>query len=183
MTAAAEPTPRRAKLTPARIVEAALALIDAEGLEQLSMRKLGAALSVEAMSLYNHVPSKDVLLRRVQEALASTVRAEGPVVGWKGLLGALARAAHRVLNDHPKAAPLFSGASFEKLVSPEDWDKVLRRMREVGFPEPLRQQALDTVNSYVMGSCLRPDLSARAFEDGLELVLEGVESARRRARN
>src|SRR5512139_2076634 len=48
----------RAPLTPALIVEAALAEIDAKGLDGFSMRGLGTALGVEAMALYHHFPSK-----------------------------------------------------------------------------------------------------------------------------
>src|SRR5581483_7836700 len=56
-------------LTRQRILEAALHLIDREGLEGFSMRKLGAVLGVEAMSLYNHVESKRALFDGVIEQL------------------------------------------------------------------------------------------------------------------
>jgi AcrR family transcriptional regulator len=171
----------RMKLTPERVVDAAIALIDAEGLEQLTMRKLGAALNVEAMSLYKHVPNKQALLEGIRRRLASHVIVEGSVVGWKGLLGALARAAHRLLSEHPRAAPLFSSASFEELCgSRGEWERVERRMREMGFSDRLRQLTFRTVGAYVMGAFLSRQTDASHFEEGLELVIEGVELARKR---
>ena len=52
----------RRPLTRVRILKAALRLVDREGLKALSMRRLGHALGVEAMSLYNHVPNKAAVL-------------------------------------------------------------------------------------------------------------------------
>ena len=60
----------RAPLNRALIAETALSLIDERGLDQLSMRKLGAELGVEAMSLYNHVANKDDLLDAVADRFA-----------------------------------------------------------------------------------------------------------------
>jgi AcrR family transcriptional regulator len=56
-------------LTRQRVLEAALHLIDQEGLEGFSMRKLGSLLGVEAMSLYNHVESKRAVFDGVIELL------------------------------------------------------------------------------------------------------------------
>ena len=52
----------RAPLSRDRVLRAAVALADAGGIESLTMRRLGEALGVEAMSLYNHVASKSDLL-------------------------------------------------------------------------------------------------------------------------
>ena len=55
------PRPRE-PLTRERIVEAALAVVEAEGLAAFSTRKLGERLGCEAMSIYHHFPSKQHLL-------------------------------------------------------------------------------------------------------------------------
>jgi TetR/AcrR family transcriptional repressor of nem operon len=75
----------RAPLTRTRVVRAALDFVDAHGIEALSMRKLGQQLGVEAMSLYNHVESKDDL---VAEACAA-----GVVSAREAVLGVASRAA------------------------------------------------------------------------------------------
>ena len=56
-----------------RIVEAAVKIIDDEGLEALSMRRLGAALGVNPMAAYYHVPNKAALYDLVLEALMAAV--------------------------------------------------------------------------------------------------------------
>jgi AcrR family transcriptional regulator len=74
----------RHALTRRRILDTALQLVDSEGLRALSMRRLGAALGVEAMSLYHHFPSKGELL----DGLVATVLSEVPLpeatpTGWE----------------------------------------------------------------------------------------------------
>ncbi len=63
----------RVPLSRDRIADAAVALIDTQGLDALSMRKLGAELGVEAMSLYNHVSGKGDLLDLVSERLHAEI--------------------------------------------------------------------------------------------------------------
>jgi len=61
-------TSQRAPLTADRVLQAALALVDRDGVDELSMRKLAKELGFEVMSLYNHVANKD-------EVLAAAIRA------------------------------------------------------------------------------------------------------------
>jgi len=82
----------KAPLSRDRVLRTALALVDERGLEALSMRKLAAALGVEAMSLYKHVANKDAILDGLLErvlaedfpgAVTRVVPLElGPPVGW-----------------------------------------------------------------------------------------------------
>src|SRR2546425_10900385 len=85
-------TSRRQPLSPERICDAAIELIDRDGLEALSMRHLGSALGVEAMSLYRHFPSKNALLEavvgRLFPELLSPVPGKPP---WQSPFRALAR--------------------------------------------------------------------------------------------
>ena len=59
---------RPPKLSVPAIVAAAIELLDREGPDALTMRRLGAELGVEAMSLYRHVPSRDALLDALADA-------------------------------------------------------------------------------------------------------------------
>jgi AcrR family transcriptional regulator len=94
-------------LTRQRVLEAALHLIDQEGLEGFSMRKLGASLGVEAMSLYNHVENKRALFDGVIELLIfqapSSESSEAPP---REELWAFAHAFRDVLLAHPRVLPL-----------------------------------------------------------------------------
>ncbi|MFO7699911.1 MAG: TetR family transcriptional regulator, partial [Acidimicrobiia bacterium] len=69
MTALTETTETRIPLSRGRVLEAAIDLADREGIEALTMRRLGLDLGVEAMSLYNHVSNKEDLLDGVVETL------------------------------------------------------------------------------------------------------------------
>src|SRR4051812_36195531 len=63
----------RRPLTRERVLLKALALADEGGVESLTMRKLGEALGVEAMSLYNHVDGKDDVLRGILDVVLAEV--------------------------------------------------------------------------------------------------------------
>src|SRR2546428_2700629 len=100
---------RRTTLTRERIAVAAVALIDGEGLDALSMRRLGAALGVEAMSLYRHFPSKAALLEAVVARLLAELPVPAPTAArWQDAFRALARAYRVLLTRHPKAIPLLA---------------------------------------------------------------------------
>jgi AcrR family transcriptional regulator len=97
----------RPALSRVRILDCALARIDREGLEALSMRRLAAELDVSAMSLYNHVPNKEALLTGVTERLLSEIDlgvTETP--DWTQALKAGFRSFRRALLAHPHALPL-----------------------------------------------------------------------------
>ena len=94
-------------LTRQRVLEAALHLIDREGLEGFSMRKLGAMLGVEAMSLYNHVESKRALFDGVIEGLIVQAPSPEQLDGTpREELWAFAHAFRDVLRAHPRVLPL-----------------------------------------------------------------------------
>ena len=87
------------------MAEAALAFIDEHGLDGLSMRKLGATLGVEAMSLYNHVESKDDLLIAVTDRLYADILVSygEPDGDWRVKARAMCRAYVQVADAHPNA--------------------------------------------------------------------------------
>lgn len=94
-------------LTRQRVLEAALHLIDQEGLEGFSMRKLGANLGIEAMSLYNHVENKRALFDGVIELLIHQApTSESAEVSPREELWAFAHAFRGVLLAHPRVLPL-----------------------------------------------------------------------------
>src|SRR5689334_24568766 len=104
-------TTRRQPLSRERILAAALEVADEQGIEALSMRKLGQSLGYEAMSLYNHVENKDDVLNGILDlVLAET---EPPVSGgdWRESVRASSLSVHRALRRHPWAAELLMSPS------------------------------------------------------------------------
>src|SRR5919206_2338433 len=77
---------RRDPLTRDRVVAAAIALADETGIEALSMRKLGVAMGVEAMSLYNHVANKVELLDGMIDAVFAEIGLPSDRAGWRAAM-------------------------------------------------------------------------------------------------
>jgi AcrR family transcriptional regulator len=102
----------RAPLTRERIIGAALELVDERGLQDLTMRRLGARLGVEAMSLYKHVPNKEAVVEGVRETLLAELaelrRSQHHSDSWQEALRGVARAFREVCRRHPRALPLFA---------------------------------------------------------------------------
>lgn len=101
------------RLSRERIVQAAIELVGAEGLTNLSMRRLGAALGVEAMALYRYINGREDLLEAMVETLASRVPRStemdlAPDGGWQAYLQTLAHAVRDLAYEHPQLFPLLA---------------------------------------------------------------------------
>src|SRR5947209_12607310 len=97
---------RRVPLSRERVLDAALRLVDQSGIESLSMRKLGQALGVEAMSLYNHVANKNDLLDGIVDLVLSEFELPSAEEDWEAAIRKCAISAHDALVRHPWACNL-----------------------------------------------------------------------------
>ena len=93
-------------LTAEAIFQAALRLVDAEGLDALTMRRLATELDVAPMSIYGHVPNKDDLLLGVVNAATSKIALPDPHTPPWEALRAVTREFRRVALEHPNLMPL-----------------------------------------------------------------------------
>jgi len=102
--------PHRATLSRELIASTALGLIDSEGLDGLSMRKLGAALGVEAMSLYHYIDNKEDLLNAIVDNLYGEIELPTDIPGheWEQAFRLSLHSFHDVLLRHPSALELFT---------------------------------------------------------------------------
>jgi len=100
--------PTRPALSRDYILQTALALIDRDGVEALSMRKLGAEMGVDPMAIYHYLPSKGAVLDGVVEVLWSEVQPMtfDPVVPWTEQALRAMRAFRAALRAHPRAVPV-----------------------------------------------------------------------------
>src|SRR5437660_9826686 len=145
-------TSRRRPLTTERIVEAAIELIDREGLDALSMRRLGAALGVEAMSLYRHFRSKALRLEFVVGRLLAELLL--PVPGsapWQDSFRALARDYRQLLLRHPNAIPLLATLQLSNPGALGAAGAVMALLRAASFDARTAFHVLATAESYVIG--------------------------------
>ena len=102
------PGAERRPLSSERVVAAALRLVDRRGLDALSMRRLGGALGVEAMSLYKHVPGKPALLDLLVERVLSEVAPPPSGAPWERRIRHVAVELRRVSLAHPHVFPLLA---------------------------------------------------------------------------
>src|SRR5437879_11279 len=93
--------PTRARLTRDEVARAALEIVDREGLDGLSMRRIADALGVGTMTLYGYFRSKQELLDAVIDAAVDTVPEVDRSGTWRDQLGELIRNARRTLLRHP----------------------------------------------------------------------------------
>jgi AcrR family transcriptional regulator len=144
----------REPLTRTAIVAAALKIIDAEGLSVLSMRRVGDALGVEAMSLYNHVPSKGALLDGVYEHIVSNVLAARKARSWREHLRHQSLGLRAALALHPNAIPIFAARPAVTTGALRRLEANLVVLRSAGFTPLAALNAVQIVLAYVVGHAL-----------------------------
>ena len=147
-------TRARAPLTRERILRAALELIDRDGESGLSMRKLGAELGVEAMSLYNHVADKGAVLDGVVELLWEEAAAKVTDTGqWQSQARTLAAAIRATAHAHPGAYPLVMTRGVLPQALFRLGGQLLSALRDGGFGE-LAPHALLALSSHATSQAL-----------------------------
>ena len=150
-------TPRRqrAALSREAVLGAAVAFADRNGLEALSMRKLGEAVGVEAMSLYNHVANKDDLLAGMIDVVFGEIDLPSAKDGWKPALRQRAISMRLVLSRHRWAIGLMESQTSPGPVTLRQHDAVLEVLDAAGFSAELTAHAFSAVDSYVYGFALQ----------------------------
>jgi AcrR family transcriptional regulator len=168
------PTRTRIPLTRQRILAAALRIIDERGLDDLTMRALGAELGVEAMSIYKHVPGKAAVLDGVVELLLAEIGTERPSSpDWRLHLIDLARRFRAVSLAHPSAFLLLRRRSLSAYVAGGRMtEAALATMIAGGFATDEAIAALRTVVRFTLGFALsdpREGMRASAASEPAEL--------------
>ena len=185
----------REPLSRERILAAAIEFVDRNCLDELSMRKLGAQLGVEAMSLYRYFPSKDELLEGVVDALTEQLRLPAPDEDWRAAIREFARSFRTLGQAHPRAVPLLMRASPRSASLRRRSDAIESVLARASFDDRGRLRAQCAVMGYVLGSTMwladqsvdagrrgdavtaRPGADAEAhFEFGLDVLLAGLEA-------
>src|SRR6187431_2178029 len=145
-------TERRVPLNRERVLAAAVELADREGIEALSMRRLGQELSVEAMALYNHVANKDDLLNGMVDAVVGEVDlTDGADRDWKMAARNRILAARRVMRRHPWASAVIASRTGASPVVMRYMDRMGGIMLAGGFSVDLMHHAFHTLGSRVLG--------------------------------
>ncbi|MFJ7965549.1 TetR/AcrR family transcriptional regulator [Streptomyces sp. NPDC096324] len=155
MTRGTTPQPARKTLTRRRVLCAAVELADAGGLETLSMRKLGEAVGVEAMSLYNHVANKEDLLDGMIDLVFGEVELPVPGDDWRQAMRQRAISMRLALSRHRWAIGLMESRSTPGPATLRHHDAVLGCLRQSGFSLTLTAHAVSALDSYIYGFALQ----------------------------
>ena len=150
----AAPAPR-IPLSRDRVLRAAAAFADENGIETLSMRKLAQAVGVEAMSLYNHVANKEDILDGIVDLVFSEIELPSEGAEWKPAMRKRAISAHEALVRHPWATSLMQSRTKPGPATLRHHDTVLRTLRKAGFTVVMAAHAFSVIDGYVYGFALQ----------------------------
>jgi AcrR family transcriptional regulator len=195
---------RPAKLSREAILSVALALLDREGADALTMRRVAGQLGVEAMSLYRHVADRAALLEGLADRLAAEIEPRDAAGDWAEALRAFAGDLRAIARRHPAAFALVGARTLNTQSMLGPIEDVLAGLRRGGFTPARAIFAYRLVATYARGYALaeitgfaidvRSDeplpairsLSRRLasepseanFRAGLETILAGLRAAR-----
>jgi len=195
-------------------------MADKTGLESLTMRNLGKALGVEAMSLYNHVANREDLIDGMVDVVFGEFFLPAPDDDWMLAMRARAASMRDILSRHRWAVGLMESRRSPGPANLRHHDGVIRNLRAAGFSVEMAAHAYSLLDSYIYGFAqthmslpfdghddivemgeglladfpvdLYPGLAEmiahamspgysheREFDYGLEVVLDGIDRARR----
>lgn len=195
------PRPKVALLSPERIADAALALVDSG--EPFGVNALARRLGVTASSLYNHVDGRDGIIELMRGRLGELYLVAPDEREWDAYLEALLRKERRMYAEHPLVVPLIVGKTIEHPVVIAAYDHLATVLLDAGFPEDELLAVIAIIDAFAIGFGLdlaspehiwRPGgetrtlgrlladaevgdtRSDRAFEIGLALLLDALRS-------
>jgi len=157
-----------------RVLLAAIDLADESGIESVSMRALGAALGVEAMSLYNHVANKDDVLSGMNDIVWASVDLAAEDATWRSAIRRIAVSTHDAFLAHPWSCRLHGtrvGPARLRYI-----DATLRHLRLGGFTLSQTFHAHHMLDGYILGYTLQMIDYAGGDKGATEEVSELINS-------
>jgi AcrR family transcriptional regulator len=140
------------RLTLEAIVDVAAELIEAEGFEALTMRRIAEECGVGVMTLYGYVRTKEEILAALSDRLLAEVelptRADQP---WTEQVADVMRSVHRVFSAHPELADIATTQPIDGLAAYRGAEVVLGALRQAGFDDEDAVWAFDALICYTAG--------------------------------
>jgi AcrR family transcriptional regulator len=144
-------TTARRPLTRERVIETAVSYADAHGLEEMSMRKLGTELGVEAMALYNHVDNKDDLYDGMIDYVFSEITLADTSLPWREQLRLIGADTLEKFTEHPWVVLLLCTRGTFGNESLRFTDHIIGILFDAGFSEEDTHHAWQMLASHTMG--------------------------------
>ncbi|MFD9945958.1 TetR/AcrR family transcriptional regulator C-terminal domain-containing protein [Nonomuraea sp. NPDC059023] len=151
------------QLKRADVVTGALALLDTDGLDGLTMRKLGARLGVQAGGIYWHFKNKEALLGAMADRIIGTVTetplAPGP---WDAQLAEIAHRLRRAMLAHRDGARVVAGTYVTEPNTVRGGNQAMRILTDAGFPLDRAGWVIFTAMYYVLGHTIEEQAQREA---------------------
>jgi AcrR family transcriptional regulator len=161
---------RRAPLTRPQVLDAAVDLADREGIDAVSMRRLGQELGIEAMSLYTHIRGKEDLLDAMVDVVVAEIPVDTAGPDWRTTLRRQILDARAVMLRHRWAARIIETRSAPGLATLGYMEAATGVIRDGGFSVDLTHHAMHVLGSRILGfnqdlydDSGTPDEAAAAF--------------------
>ena len=173
----ADPGRAAAAVTPLskeRVLRQAVALADNEGIDALSMRRLGRELDAGAMSLYHHVRDKEALLDEMVDLVFAEIELPEARRDWRAAMRARAVSAREALLRHPWAITLMESRATPGPSNLRHREAVSGSLRQAGFSVRMATHANWLLDSYVYGFALQETTLPFADADQLADMTQNV---------
>jgi TetR/AcrR family transcriptional regulator, tetracycline repressor protein len=174
---------RRALLDVEQVIDAALTVLDADGLEAVTFRRLSADLGVSHMTLYGYFDSKDALLEAlVARTLATPTIRKAASIPWNELLFDAITDLYRLYLKRPGVAEILVARELTGEWITEPRERILDILRDAGFDECQATDGISIVFNYLLGAVLIDAKRERggspaAFALGLQYLITGLNTA------
>lgn len=166
----------RPRLNRDRVLQSAMAVADAGGIDALTIRSLAHHLGVKPMSVYYYVANKDEILDGIVDLVFSEIELPAPGGDWRAEMRRRADSARQVLRAHPWAIGLMESRTSPGPATLRHHDAVIATLRGAGFSAALTAHAYALLDSYVYGFALQeaglPFEGADTVADVAEPIME-----------
>jgi TetR/AcrR family tetracycline transcriptional repressor len=173
---------RRALLDVEHVLDVALAILDADGLEAVSFRRLSADLGVSHMTLYGYFDSKEALLEALVARTIAVPPAPRPApAAWDDVLFDAIQDLHRILVKRPGIAEILVSRQLTGDWAAEARERILDILRSGGYDERQATDGISVIFNYLLGAVMIETRRARggspfSFELGLRYLITGLKS-------
>ncbi len=150
----------RLPLSRERVLRTAIDVADRDGIEAVTMRRLGHELGVEAMALYRHVADKDALVEGMVDLLIGEIQVPGDAADWKAAIRGRAMSAREVLRRHQWAPRLIASRPILSPAMLRYLDAVTRTLRDGGLSHQMGHHAMHVIGARLLG------FTQELFDDG-----------------
>jgi AcrR family transcriptional regulator len=162
---------RGAGLSREKVIDAAMALADSNGIESLTIRALADSLGTKPMSMYHYVDGKDALRAAMVEAVFAEMRRPDPALPWREAIRNRCVSARDVLRRHPWAVPLLESGIAPGPESLAHHEAVLATLSRAGMSLPLMAHAYAILDSFIYGFAMEEaNLAVQGGEASAELA-------------